>query len=148
MAFLCLTMKVIKLDIIQTPMDVDYERDVVDFAIYNGLREARMLKKGEYPPLDIDMASVKRERFQVRKVKRPYEDFVERYLVKIDDYNVFEDLIAISNADLEKTRDDAFRAGVEKGFNDGAVFSLVQGRAEGLKTVRNLGLFARIFKRF
>jgi hypothetical protein len=137
-------MKVEKIDIKKEVMEIPDNRDRVDFAIREPLR--LVMNEGEMP-LDYDMVSG-RETYLVQKLSDPFRKEVRHYLVKVDQRELFNDIIHIQDGLInEKITDAVAKAGRDwLNYDLPKLLEKENRRTRG--TIKQMPWYRRLFKKF
>ena len=132
-------MKVEKIDIKKELLDVPDNRDRVDFIEREPL-SAYMIKEGEMPP-NIEMSASKKT-YLIQRVGH-FKKIIKNYLVAIDDRELFNELIQIT--------DDLLNRAVDKKtdfWKDRLVEELDRQKWEIKRQIKKLSWYRRLFNKF
>lgn len=91
-------MKVEKIEIKKEVLEIPDGQMWVDFAFWKPV-DARLVNDGTIPP---GTTTGGQTRYEVRKLKRSYEQIPIHYLVSVDDRRIFQDLIQITDDDFAR----------------------------------------------
>lgn len=127
--------EVIKIDITKTPMAIE---DHLEYVYFHKIDKIYIEKGGVYPSSNLD---VKEETWKVVEVQTMAGR--KNYLVEVNSYDVFNDLIDISDSLISELQDYNFYRGHQFGYGLG-----ILERDKKILEIKSLPWYKRLFNKF